>query len=284
MISQVRGLSIWRKGETYKDVGGSDSIKDFLAKIMRGAEPPRVLVLLDEFEKMMAGSSSQAGDSSGTKQEMHGMLLSEMEDMDYAGLILFGAPGCSKTLIVKATGGEFNTPVIVMSIADMLEKFVGSSNENLRAALNIIRATSQGRAFLLATCNTMVNLSGPLRRRFSFGQWMFDLPTQQERAMIWPIHRKRYGLKEQDLPPDEGWTGAEIRNCCKMAYQMNVPLQEAAEFIVPVSRTMAEEIEKMRQSANGRFKSASYPGFYQLNRPAAATTPAGGKRAIAVEG
>jgi len=36
-----------------------------------------------------------------------------------------GAPGCSKTLIVKATSGEFGIPVIVMSIPDMLEKFVG---------------------------------------------------------------------------------------------------------------------------------------------------------------
>jgi SpoVK/Ycf46/Vps4 family AAA+-type ATPase len=171
-----------------------------------------------------------------------------------------------------------------MSIPDMLEKFVGSSNENLRAALNIIRATSQGRAFFLATCNAMINISGPLRRRFAFGQWMFDLPSKDEREMIWPIHMKKYGLPKQDLPADEGWTGAEIRNCCKMAYQMKTSLKQAAEFIVPVSRTMAEEIDKMRQSANGRFKSASYPGFYQLNRPAAAITPAGGKRAIAMEG
>ena len=171
-----------------------------------------------------------------------------------------------------------------MSIPDMLEKFVGSSNENLRAALNIIRATSQGRAFFLATCNAMINISGPLRRRFSYGQYMFDLPSKDEREMIWPIHMKKYGLTKQDLPADEGWTGAEIRNCCKMAYQMKASLKQAAEYIVPVSRTMAEEIEKMRQSANGRFKSASYPGFYQLNRPTAATTPAGGKRAIALEG
>ena len=76
LISQVRGLSVWRKGETYKDVGGSDSIKQFLTRIMTGAEPPRGLILLDEFEKMMAGTSADAGDSSGTKQEMHGTLLS----------------------------------------------------------------------------------------------------------------------------------------------------------------------------------------------------------------
>lgn len=262
MVSQVRGLSVWRGGETFADVGGCDNIKTFLTNLFAGEEPPRVIVLLDEMEKMMAGS--EGGDSSGTKQELHGTLLTEMEDQDYTGLVAFGVPGASKTHITKAAGATFGAPVVILSIPDVMEKFVGSSNENFRTALTMIRAISQGRALFIGTCNAMVNLSGPLRRRFCFGEWMFPLPGKEERAAIWKIHLAKQGLTDKgyQLPADEGWTGAEIRNCCRLARRMRVDLRSASAYISPVSRTMSEEIERMYALANGRFQSATYPGVF----------------------
>jgi hypothetical protein len=118
---------------------------------------------------------------------------------------------------------------------------------------------------------------------------MFDLPTPEERAQIWPIHLKRWKLwdRQYELPPDEGWTGAEIRNCAMVAYRTRRSLREAAMFITPQARIDAENIDKLRQQANGRYLSASYPGFYQYNRMAAAPAIApvviGAKRAITVE-
>ena len=57
-------------------------------------------------------------------------------------------------------------------------------------------------------------------------------------------------------------TGAEIRECCRKAYRLRLPLIEAAQYTVPVSRSAAEQIKALRQSASGKFLSASRSGVY----------------------
>jgi hypothetical protein len=284
MIENTPGLSVWRGGETFANIGGVRNAKFFLERILTGNEPPRVIVFQDEIEKQLAGASTEGGDSSGTSQEMHGALLQEMENRGYAGVIFIGPPGASKSMLAKATGATFKIPTIAMDLSSMKSKFVGSSNENLRQALGVIYAVSQGRSLFIATCNKIANLPPELKRRYNLGTYFFDLPTAEERAVIWPLYFQKFGLKEQELPADEGWTGAEIRNCALLAYRMQCSLKEAAKFITPVARTAAADIEKLRQQASGCYLSASYEGFYQANRAMAPLPTVPGKRAIAVEG
>ena len=66
----------------------------------------------------------------------------------------------------------------------------------------------------------------------------------------------------QARPDDTGWTGAEIKACCRLAMLLDVPLTQAARNVVPVSVTAAESIEKLRTWAKGRCLSASQPGVY----------------------
>jgi hypothetical protein len=72
------------------------------------------------------------------------------------------------------------------------------------------------------------------------------------------------------LPDDDGWTGAEIKECCRKAYRLKLSLRESAEYIVPVSRSAAEQIRALRQQASGKFISASYAGVYQFQESAPA--------------
>ena len=125
-----------------------------------------------------------------------------------------------------------------------------------------IDAVSQGRMLFIATCNSIASLPPELRRRFTLGTFFFDLPTEEEREIIWQIYFKRYGVSGE-LPNDEGWTGAEIKECCRKAHRLSMTLTQAARFIVPVSRSAAEQIKTLRQMASGRFISASTPGVYQ---------------------
>ena len=78
----------------------------------------------------------------------------------------------------------------------------------------------------------------------------------------------------------EGWTGAEIKECCRKAYRLKVSLGDSARYIVPVSRSAADQIQALRKQASGRFLSASKPGVYEYEeRPSAAS----GKRLIRTE-
>jgi len=79
-----------------------------------------------------------------------------------------------------------------------------------------------------------------------------------------------------ELPNDEGWTGAEIKECCRKAHRLGMTLVQAAKYIVPVSRSAAEQVKALRQMASGKFISASTPGVYQYQE----NTPAPRRRRI----
>jgi len=150
----------------------------------------------------------------------------------------------------------------------MQNAMVGASGERLRSALKVVDAVTNGRSLWIATCNSIGALPPELRRRFTLGTFFFDLPSPDERAAIWKIYTDKYGVSGE-LPHDDGWTGAEIKECCRKAYRLKLTLRESAEYIVPVSRSAAEQVKTLRQQASGKFISASYPGVYQFQEMAA---------------
>lgn len=135
---------------------------------------------------------------------------------------------------------------------------------------------TNGRSLWIATCNSIGTLPPELRRRFTLGTFFFDLPSPEECAAIWQIYLKKYGVSGE-RPEDGGWTGAEIKECCRKAYRLKLSLRGSAEYIVPVSRSAAEHIKELlkelRQQASGKFISASYPGVYQFQESAPVHAP-----------
>jgi SpoVK/Ycf46/Vps4 family AAA+-type ATPase len=282
-IETIPGLSVWREPAKFDQIGGLDNLKAFLSDILKGNASPRIIVFIDEIEKAMAGATTGEGDSSGTSQEMLGTMLTEMNDQNYTGVILIGPPGTCKSQIAKATGGEAGIPVIRFDLSAMKSKYVGTSNEQLAAALAVIRSVSQGQAYFIATCNEIAKLPAALKRRFSDATYYIDLPTEEERARIWPIYLKKFGLDEtQPLPSCDGWTGADIKSCCSLAWRLNRPVLRAAQSITPVARTDEEGIARLRQQADGKFLSASYEGFYHRLQSASSAPPSTKLRTIQV--
>ena len=279
MIEQTPGLAVWRGGETFEDIGGVNNAKTFLTRLVNGKEPPRAVVFIDEIEKALAGSQ---GDSSGVSQAFLGTLLSWMQDHEAQGCLFLGPPGAAKSAVAKAIGNTVGIPTISFDLSGMKASLVGESETNLRAALNVVQAVSQGRALFVATCNSLAALAPEIRRRFKEITLFFDLPDAEERKAIWDIYLKRFDIPESarnQIPPDEGWTGAEIKQCCELAYRLDCSLLDASAYIVPVSKSSADAIESLRTQAQGRFVSASYPGVYDRNR----ATKASGVRVICEE-
>jgi hypothetical protein len=272
VIEEIPGLSIWRGSETFDDIGGCENVKRFVRAVIQGEEAPRVIVFCDEIEKAFAGTGT---DTSGTKTEMTGTILSWMQDREADGVIFIGPPGAAKSAVAKATGNAAGIPTIAFDLAAMQNSLIGVSGERLRAALAVIDAVSQGRSLWIATCNAITTLPPELRRRFTLGTYFFDLPTAEEREQIWNIYQAKYGVSGA-LPNDEAWTGAEIKECCRKAYRLRLSLVEAAQYTVPVSRSAAEQIKTLRQSASGKFLSASTPGIYYWDE--SAVTPVAGRR------
>jgi hypothetical protein len=266
MIEQTPGLSVWRGAEKFVDVGGCDNVKSFFLKLLAGKRRPRCILFIDEIEKGMAGSAS---DSSGVSQALLGYSLTWMQNTNATGAMFIGPPGAAKSMFSKAVGNEAGCPTIAFDYGAMKGSLVGESEARIRAAYQIVDAIGQGRVLCLATCNSIGVLPPELRRRYTLGTFYFDLPTDAERREIWNIWAGKYELDPgQTLPPCEGWTGAEIRQCCDIADRLGISLAEAAAFVVPVAVSAADKIEELRRQATGRFLSANYSGIYQYQKVA----------------
>ena len=119
--------------------------------------------------------------------------------------------------------------------------------------------------FVAATANRIDLLPAEMIRKGRFDEVFFvDLPIEEERIEIFKIHLKRrevdadkYDLQRM-IALTKGWTGAEIEQCVVAAltkariqdHELTPEdLFDAAAEIVPLSRTMKEQIAHIREWA-----------------------------------
>jgi hypothetical protein len=129
--------------------------------------------------------------------------------------------------------------------------------------------------FVVATANDISQLPPELLRKGRFDEIFFvDLPDAGERRDIFAIHLTRRGRAPEqfDLAPlvaaSEGFSGAEIEEAVVSAlFEAFAAGEELAtchlryclEQTVPLARTMAEQISRLRDWAAGRARFASSP-------------------------
>jgi len=226
------------------------------------------------------------------------------------GVLLLSPPGCGKSQFCKTLGREVGRPVLILDVGSLMGSLVGQSEERTRLALRIIDAMApcvamidevekafagvsgsgdsgvtsrmfgtflsrlndhESDVFVVCTANDVSKLPPEFGRSERFdGIFFLDLPSREEKALIWSIYLDLYEInRDQRMPEDSDWTGAEIKACCRLSALLDVPLVQAAQNVVPVSVTSAEAIDRLRTWASGRCLSADHPGLYQ--RPAVKT-------------
>lgn len=130
-------------------------------------------------------------------------------------------------------------------------------------------ADHESDVFFIGTANNIASLPPEFTRAERLDAIFFlDLPAAAERHSIWQLYRRLYDIAaNQPIPVDTDWTGAEIKSCCRLSALLDIPLSEAAQNVVPVARTAAESVSKLRQWASGRCLSADRPGIYVCQEP-----------------
>jgi SpoVK/Ycf46/Vps4 family AAA+-type ATPase len=119
--------------------------------------------------------------------------------------------------------------------------------------------------FVVATSNDIAKLPPEFSRAERFdGVFFLDLPSQEERELIWQYYIQHYQIDlEQQRPRDHDWTGAEIQSCCRLAALLDVPLRAAAQNVVPVAVSAQDAVERLRTWADGRCLCAAGGGIYR---------------------
>jgi len=127
--------------------------------------------------------------------------------------------------------------------------------------------------FVAATANRIDLLPAEMIRKGRFDEVFFvDLPTDNERVEIFRIHLGRRGIDPSKFELERlkkftrGWTGAEVEQCV-VAAMTSARLQDrelqdndiltVASTIVPLSRTMREQVDHIRSWAYDRAVRAS---------------------------
>lgn len=265
MIRQIPGLKLEHGGATLDSIGGLREVAEFLRLVCQGVDSPRVIVRLDDWDKSV---SSQNTESSGTVADAAGVMLTAMEDRGWRGIIATGVPGCGKSWLSRCVASTFGLRTLAFDLGATRSKYVGSSEQAIRAVVDTLWSIAGTRCFFLASCNRPEAISTELRRRFSGGIWFFDQPDESEREAIWPIQLRAHGLPlDSERPDHSAWTGAEIRNCCEWSHRLKISLVSAARYVVPVLQADPEWIDRLRRQASGSFLSASVPGVYRMPSP-----------------
>jgi SpoVK/Ycf46/Vps4 family AAA+-type ATPase len=122
--------------------------------------------------------------------------------------------------------------------------------------------------FIAATANRIDLLPAEIIRKGRFDEVFFiDLPGEEERVEIFRIHLSKRGINPDDHQVHrlrkitQGWTGAEIEQCVisaltavkieekKLSFD---DLHRAASNVIPLSKTMREQVEHIRSWAYDR--------------------------------
>jgi SpoVK/Ycf46/Vps4 family AAA+-type ATPase len=127
--------------------------------------------------------------------------------------------------------------------------------------------------FIGATANRIDLLPAEMIRKGRFDEVFFvDLPLDDERVQIFRVHLKRRGVDPANFNLErlkrftKGWTGAEIEQCVVSAFTTarledrevnDEDLLNATSSVVPLSRTMKEQVDHIRAWAFDRAVRAS---------------------------
>ena len=120
---------------------------------------------------------------------------------------------------------------------------------------------------VMATANNTQELPPEFLRAGRFDAMFFvDIPTEPECKQIIDIMNHRYGseIASSDAKQLVGWTGAEIEQLAKDS--LFDGLDEALQNIVPLSKTMKEEISALQQWAKTRARKANAPDESESTR------------------
>jgi len=127
--------------------------------------------------------------------------------------------------------------------------------------------------FVAATANRIDLLPAEMIRKGRFDEVFFvDLPGEEERIEVFRIHLRKRGIDPEALELHrlkkitQGWSGAEIEQCVVAALTQarlqDKPLRfedlhRAALGIIPLSKTMREQVDHIRSWAYDRAVRAS---------------------------
>ena len=260
--AQVRknsSLELGHYDETFATLGGLENLKAFCARAVASPIARGVMLLgvpgtgKSAFAKAL-GSEARLPTLQLDMGRIFGSLVGQSEAQLRAALAVVDAMApcvlfideIEKGLAGGASSGQTDGGVT----SRVIGTFLSWLNDH------------ESRVFVVATCNAMDKLPPEMLRAERWDAVFFvDLPTPDERAALLQIPTRAFGVapaKHGSAPDLTDWTGAEIKTLCRLAAGvLDTTLADAARYVVPIAKSRAEDIQRLREWAKDRAVPAS---------------------------
>ncbi len=255
------------------ELGGFAALRDWLDRAALARSPQAAALNLPAPRGVMLVGVQGCGKSLAAKYVARTWRLPLLK-LD-AGRLYDKYVGESERNLRRAIAGAESLAPVVLWLDEVEKALAPTAGEDggvsARLFGSFITWLQEKRAdvFVVATANDLSRLPPELTRKGRFDEVFFvDLPTAAEREAILRIH---LGLRKQDpaafdlallAATADGFSGAELEQAViaalLRALQLGQPLDTALlaaelEATVPLSRSRAEDVQRLRQWAAGRF-------------------------------
>ncbi len=259
-----------------EDIGGLDNLKEWLVKRRKVFTREAVAAGIPIPKGLLIMGISGCGKSLAAKviSALWNVPLFRI-DMNLIFSGMYGSPEAAFHNSLKTV--EAIAPAILW--IDEIENGIAAGGDSASIGTHIFSAfltwmqEKPPLIFIAATANRIEALPAEIIRKGRFDQVFFvDLPNNKERQQIFRIHLARNGVDPEQFDLEflgvlsEGWNGAEIEQAVVSArveaYDEGRPMSmgdinRVAATIVPLSRTMEEQMKAIRSWAFGRATPAS---------------------------
>ena len=281
-------LEYYPFSESIGDVGGLDLLKEWMEKRTVaftekardfGLPSPRGVLLLG----VQGCGKSLSAKAIGSLWRLPLLRLD-------VGRIFAGIVGSSEENMRKAIRVAESVAPCILWLDELEKGFSGTQSSGMSDGGTTSRVfgtfltwmqDKKAPAFVVATSNDVTSLPPELLRKGRFDEIFFiDLPTGEERTQIFRIHLQKRKRNPDEFDLDKlaaatpGFSGAEIEACVVEALYdafdedkalTTEALILAAHHTVPLSMTMRERIEDLREWANTRARIASSAHSEDMN-------------------
>jgi ATP-dependent 26S proteasome regulatory subunit len=290
-------LEFYESNEDLEGVGGLEVLKDWLGKRQRSFDDDAREFGLPAPKGILLLGIPGCGKSLSAKAIGHQWRVPLLR-LD-VGRVFAGLVGQSEENMRKAIKTAEAVAPCVLWLDELEKGFSGTASSGQTDGGTTSRVFAsfitwlqekQSPVFVIATANNVHQLPPELLRKGRFDEIFFvDLPTSEERKQIIRIHiqKKKRSLRDFDLDKivdaTQGFSGSEIEQAIISAlydaFEARADDPEAdintervvksCEEIIPLSYTMKEDIDRMREWAKSRARPASYGAAEQLDASAA---------------
>lgn len=281
-IQKSQMLEFYETGEKMEHVGGLENFKNWLIQRKLAFSEKARKYGLPAPKGILAVGIPGCGKSLTAKATANAWELPLLR-FD-VGRVFAGLVGASEANMRNAIKVAEAMAPCVLWIDEIEKAFAGISSSGstdsgvtARVFGNLLTWMQEHKetVFVYATANDVTKLPPELLRKGRFDEIFFiDLPNEEERESIWKIHLTRKGRNPEKfekgmkdlVEKSADFTGAEIEQALVSAmYSAFYKDSEVTDFhcmkalmeTVPLSRQMAEQVDKMRSWAKNRAVAAT---------------------------